>query len=229
VTAAVGAGGLSVEEMTVGHADRLAVVTTQPVNPSPYRSAATNLMRTTILDGLQRLLQEKTWSAVNMTDVAKAAGISRQTLYKEFGTRKGLAQGYALRLADTFVSAVDDAVYANEGKSLQTLYVAFSEFFESSASDPLVLSLLTDDPPPDLLRLVTTESGLLIEHATARLSLTFERSWLRTSTHNAEILGRAVVRLALGYVSMPPTNSSDVAADLASLLAPFVDSIHGTA
>ncbi|MGB3171816.1 MAG: helix-turn-helix domain-containing protein, partial [Rhodococcus sp. (in: high G+C Gram-positive bacteria)] len=52
-------------------------------------------MRTTILDGLQRLLLDKTWSAVNMTDVAKAAGISRQTLYKEFGTRKGLAQGYA--------------------------------------------------------------------------------------------------------------------------------------
>ena len=210
-------------------ADRLAVVTTHPVNPSPYKSAATNLMRTTILDGLHDLLLERTWSTVNMTDVANAAGISRQTLYKEFGTRKGLAQGYALRLTDSLVSAVDDAVYANEGDALQTLYVAFTEFFSRSASDPLVLSMLTDDPPPDLLRLVTTESGVLIEHAAARLAQTFERSWLRTSPHNADVLGRTVVRLALSYISMPPDNSADVAADLASLLTPFVVSIRDTA
>lgn len=209
--------------------DRLGFVKTHPVNPSPYKSAATNLMRTTILDGLHDLLLERTWSTVNMTDVAKAAGISRQTLYKEFGTRKGLAQGYALRLTDSFVSAVDDAVYANENDSLRTLYVAFSEFFSRSAADPLVLSMLTDDPPPDLLRLVTTESGLLIEHAALRLAQTFERSWLRASAHNADVLGRTVVRLALSYVSMPPSNSADVAADLASLLTPFVDTIRGTA
>lgn len=219
----------SATPLGVGFPDRLAVVSAHPVSSSPYKSAATNLMRTTILDGLHRLLLQRTWSTVNMTDVARAAGISRQTLYKEFGTRKGLAQGYALRLADSFVSAVDDAVYANEGDSLRTLYVAFTDFFERSANDPLVLSLLTDDPPPDLLRLVTTESGTLIEHAASRLALTFERSWLRTSAHNAEILGRSVVRLALGYVSMPPANTSDVAADLASLLTPFVDSIRGSA
>ncbi|OZF55675.1 TetR/AcrR family transcriptional regulator [Rhodococcus sp. 14-2470-1a] len=227
----------------------MGVVSTQPVDPSlyqdapikhapikdapikhaPFKGAVSSPMRTTILDGLHDLLLERTWSTVNMADVAKAAGISRQTLYKEFGTRKGLAQGYALRLTDSFVSAVDDAVYANEGDSLRTLYVAFTEFFGRSASDPLVLSMLTDDPPPDLLRLVTTESGALIEHASLRLASTFERSWLRASAHNADVLGRTVVRLALSYISMPPENSSDVAADLASLLTPFVDAIKGTA
>ncbi len=210
-------------------ADRLARVTTHPVNPSPFKSAATNLMRTTILDSLHDLLLQRTWSTVNMADVANAAGISRQTLYKEFGTRKGLAQGYALRLTESLVSAVDDAVYGNEGDSLRTLYVAFTEFFELSASDPLVMSMLTDDPPPDLLRLVTTESGMLIEHATSRLAQTFERSWLRASPHNADNLGRTVVRLALSYVSMPPSNSADVAADMATLLTPFVQTIQDTA
>ncbi len=209
--------------------DRVETVTAHPASPSPYKSAASNLMRTTILDGMHNLLLGRTWATVNMIDVAKAAGISRQTLYKEFGTRKGLAQGYALRLADSFVSAVDDAVYANEGDSLHALYVAFTEFFARSASDPLVTSLLTDDPPPDLLRLVTTESGMLIEHAASRLAETFERSWLRTSAHNAEILGRSVVRLALSYISMPPSNSADVAADMASLLTPFVETIKNTA
>lgn len=200
-------------------------VSAQPVNPSPYKSAATNLMRTTILDALHDLLLEKTWSTVNMADVAAAAGISRQTLYKEFGNRKGLAQGYALRLADAFVSAVDDAVYANEGDSYRTLKVAFTEFFGRSAADPMVMSMMTSDPPPDLLRLVTTESGILIEHAAFRLAETFRRSWLHASARGADVLGRAVVRLALSYVSMPPENSADVASDLASLLAPFTRTI----
>lgn len=204
-------------------------VTVRPETTSPYKSAVTSLMRTTILDALHSLLLEHTWSNVNMTDVAKTAGVSRQTLYKEFGTRKGLAQGYALRLTDTFVSAVDSAIYANENDSLRTLYLAFTEFFGRSASDPLVLSILTDDPPPDLLRLVTTESGILLEHAASRLAETFEHSWIRASPHNADVLGRAVVRLALSYISMPPSNSADVAADMASLLAPFVDTVKDSA
>jgi AcrR family transcriptional regulator len=211
--------------VTIGAADRVVAVTAQPVNPSPYKSAATNLMRTTILDALHDLLLAKTWSTVNMADVATAAGISRQTLYKEFGTRKGLAQGYALRLTDSFVSAVEDAVYANEGDSRRTLKVAFTQFFGRSASDPMVLSMLTGDPPPDLLRLVTTESGILIEHAAFRLAETFRRSWLHASPRGADVLGRAVVRLALSYVSMPPENSADVASDLAALLTPFTESI----
>jgi AcrR family transcriptional regulator/rubredoxin len=66
----------------------------------PYAEASRVLLRDSILDGMREMLLERDWSAITLTDVARAAGISRQTIYNEFGSRQGLAQGYALRLAD---------------------------------------------------------------------------------------------------------------------------------
>ncbi len=37
------------------------------------------------------------------------------------------------------------------------------------------------------------------------------------------MLGHGIVRIALSYVSMPPTSDRDDAQELAALLAPFVD------
>ncbi len=56
-------------------------------------------MRDSVLDAMRDLLLTRDWSAITLSDVARAAGISRQTIYNEFGSRQGLAQGYALRLA----------------------------------------------------------------------------------------------------------------------------------
>ena len=40
---------------------------------------------------------------------------------------------------------------------------------------------------------------------------------------DAGVLARAIVRLAISYVSMPPEADHDVAADLARLMTPFAD------
>ena len=72
----------------------------------PYAEASRVLLRDSILDGMRELLLVRDWSSITLTDVARAAGISRQTIYNEFGSRQGLAEGYALRLADRLVDAV---------------------------------------------------------------------------------------------------------------------------
>ncbi|MGH3968347.1 MAG: TetR family transcriptional regulator AlkX, partial [Mycobacterium sp.] len=78
----------------------------------PYAEASRVLLRDSVLDAMRDLLLDRDWSAITLADVARAAGISRQTIYNEFGSRQGLAQGYALRLADRLVNAVDEAIYS---------------------------------------------------------------------------------------------------------------------
>ena len=51
------------------------------------------LLRDSVLDAMRRELLGKDWSAITLTDVARTAGVSRQTIYNEFGSRQGLAQG----------------------------------------------------------------------------------------------------------------------------------------
>lgn len=106
----------------------------------PYAEASRVLLRGSILDGMRDMLLVRDWSSITLTDVAKAAGISRQTIYNEFGSRQGLAEGYALRLADRLVDAADDAIEGNVGNVYAAFLEGFRAFFAESASDPLVIS-----------------------------------------------------------------------------------------
>lgn len=197
----------------------------------PYAEASRVLLRDSILDAMRELLLSRDWSSITLSDVAKSAGISRQTIYNEFGSRQGLAEGYALRLADRLVDAVDMAIQHNVGDVHAAFLEGFQSFFVESASDPLVISLLTGAAKPDLLQIITTDSAPIITRCSQRLTATFMDSWVRASEEDAGVLARAIVRLAMSYVSMPPefdaaTTSArghDVARDLARLMTPFAE------
>ena len=200
--------------------------TVAPVKRIPYAEASRALLRDSVLDAMRDLLLTRDWSAITLSDVASATGISRQTIYNEFGSRQGLAQGYALRLADRLVDTIKETIQANVGDIHAAFLQGFREFFAESAADPLVISLLTGSAKPDLLQLITTDSAPIITRASERLASAFNLSWVAISEADAGVIARAIVRLCLSYVSMPPESNHDVAADLARLMAPFVEH-HG--
>ncbi len=189
----------------------------------PYAEASRALLRDSVLDAMRDLLLTRDWSTITLADVAREAGISRQTIYNEFGSRQGLAQGYALRLADRLVDLVDDAVNSNVGDIYAAFLQGFRAFFSESAADPLVISLLTGVAKPDLLQLITIDSGPIITRCSQRLTSSFMDSWVKASADDAGILARAIVRLAMSYVPMPPEADHDVAADLARLMTPAAE------
>jgi len=207
--------------------DTLAGVTTPSDRRTPprvsYAEASRVLLRDSILDGMRDMLLSRDWSSITLSDVAKAAGISRQTIYNEFGSRQGLAQGYALRLADRLVDQIQEAIVGNVGDVEAAFLQGFRDFFAESASDPLVISLLTGVAKPDLLQIITTDSAPIITRCSQRLTTTFMESWVRASEEDAGVLARAIVRLAMSYVSMPPEADHDVARDLARLMTPFAE------
>lgn len=189
----------------------------------PYQEATRQLLRTSLLDAMRDLLVDSDWSSITMSAVASGAGVSRQTLYNEFNSRQGLAQAYAVRLADELVDSVGDALAVNEGDGRAALLDGFGGFFTASVSDPLVQSLLRGEAKPDLLRLITTDSAPIVVRASVRLAEVFETCWVQADPTDAAILSRGVVRLAMSYISMPPESSTNVAEDLSVLLGPFVD------
>lgn len=180
-------------------------------------------MREEILDALREELLTKDWSAITLSDVARAAGVSRQSIYNEFGSRQGLAESYALRLADRLVDDIDSAIGCNVGDVHGAFLAGFRRFFAASAADPMVISLLSGKAKADLLAIITTGSGPIITRCSQRLTGALMQSWVQAEAEDAGVLARAVVRLALSYVSMPPEADHDVAADLARLMTPFAE------
>ena len=143
-----------------------------PVKRLPYAEASRVLLRDSVLDAMRDLLMTRDWSAITLSDVARTAGISRQTIYNEFGSRQGLAQGYALRLADRLVDTVHAALDDNVGNISEAFLQGFRSFFAGSAADPLVISLLTGVAKLDLLQIITTDSAPIITRASERLTST---------------------------------------------------------
>ncbi|AFR49554.1 MULTISPECIES: TetR/AcrR family transcriptional regulator [Gordonia] len=189
-----------------------------------YAQDSKALLRNSLLDGLHDLLLERDWAEVRMSDVAATTGVSRQTVYNEFGSRYGLAQGYAVRLAGRFAGHVADSLAGSVGDVTEALHKGFGEFFAGVATDPLIASLLSGEAKPDLMKLITTDAAPIITTAADRLADAFrESTWL--SMHDSDVvrISRAITRMALSYIAMPPEGDRDVASDLAAIIAPAVE------
>ncbi|MGP3972863.1 TetR/AcrR family transcriptional regulator [Streptomyces sp. 8N114] len=66
--------------------------------------------RETLLDAAHVAVRAQPWAVVRMVDVAAAAGVSRQTLYNEFGSKEGLGAALVDRLLEDFVDGAGRAV-----------------------------------------------------------------------------------------------------------------------
>ncbi|WP_151771352.1 TetR/AcrR family transcriptional regulator [Streptomyces abyssomicinicus] len=66
--------------------------------------------RDTLLEAAGKALERQSWAVVRMVDVAAAAGVSRQTLYNEFGSKEGLGRALVRREADAYLAGLDRAL-----------------------------------------------------------------------------------------------------------------------
>lgn len=71
--------------------------------------------RESLLEAAGAALSARPWPAVRMVDVAAAAGVSRQTLYNEFGGKAGLGRALVRREADWYLDGVDRTLAAQAG------------------------------------------------------------------------------------------------------------------
>ncbi|MFS4097325.1 TetR/AcrR family transcriptional regulator [Streptomyces sp. AF1A] len=98
--------------------------------------------RESLLDAAYRALARRPWSAVRMVDVAAAAGVSRQTLYNEFGSKDGLARALVRREADAYLAGVERAL-GGSGEVRERLTAAAEWTAAAARDNPLVRAMLT--------------------------------------------------------------------------------------
>ena len=191
--------------------------------PVPYATAARELLRTTLLDAVADQLREKPWSAVTMAEVARAAGVSRQTVYNEFGSRHELAQAFALREVDGFLATVQAAIAEHRDDPTAALAAAFETFLGAAAENPMVRAIVSGEGADDLLPLVTTQGEPVLARATERLGAFLEANWPQVGAEQAQLLAECTVRLAISYAALPSSPAGMTGASVAALLGPYVD------
>lgn len=188
-----------------------------------YRAAARTLLRDTLLDGARELLREHSWAQITMADVAAAAGVSRQTLYNEFGTRQRFAQEFVIREGARFLGLVERAIDEHLDDPRAAVEDALAAFLQAAGEDPLVKLLLSDDGTGEMLPLVTTQSRPLMQWACERLCVAMRRGWGDLREEDARLLADTFVRLAISYVTAPHDDPRETAAGVSKLLGPYLE------
>ncbi|WP_188111376.1 TetR family transcriptional regulator [Nocardioides antri] len=179
--------------------------------------------RVAVFAALREILTETPWRKVRLETVAKQAGVSRQTIYNDFGSRFGLAEAYAYEVADTMCDLIAADLAAHADSPRAALESALRMFLDATMRDPLIRRVQEGEAHEDLMRLVTTDSGPLLEHIAGRLAEAVGQVWPVVDPVAGRAFARTIARLCISYVAMPPETDEDVAAGLAMLLAPALE------
>ena len=195
---------------------------------TPYPQAARQLLRETLFGAARDQLQQRAWSDITMAEVAAAAGVSRQTLYKEFGSRDDFAQAFVIHEGEHFLAAVEAAVRQHLDDPQAAVDAALGVFLRSAGDDPLVRTLISDDGTGGMLPFVTTQGMPVLQWATARLTAVIGEGWPEASAEDARLLAESLVRLAISYVTAPSGPPEEMAARASELLGPFIERALGS-
>lgn len=182
---------------------------------------ATGTAADRLLASAAELLGDSSWSDLSMAAVAERAGVSRQTLYNSFGTRKQLLQSMLLREVESFLGDVEAALVTAADDPEVALERAFAAYLRGIEQNPLVRALVVDEDP-DLLAVLLEQGINVVGYAAARLSGAVTSLWPRATAEDVELLADALVRLAISFAVFPPGSGRDIAAEIRALLAPFV-------
>ncbi|MFE3883935.1 TetR/AcrR family transcriptional regulator [Streptomyces lydicus] len=105
--------------------------------------------RESLLDAAYTALTQRAWTAIRMVDVAAAAGVSRQTLYNEFGSKEGLARALVRRETENYLAGVARALSRGasaagaRGDAAGRVVAAAAWTLRTARANPLVRAVLT--------------------------------------------------------------------------------------
>ena len=157
------------------------------------------------------------WSRLRMADVARAAGVSRQTLYYEFGSRDALAEALAMREAERYMAGAEAAREGHEGSPGEAVGASTEFTLREAASNPLLKAVLTDDSS-GLLPFLTTRSDALLAAARERCASYLSDHWPDLPAERVRFVADAVIRLTLSHLVLPGARPDEVAADITRLV-----------
>ena len=171
---------------------------------------------TRILDAAFDRVMDVGLARTTVEDVARAAGLSRQTIYRYFPSKEHLITALVLREEERFLDGIRDAFAKDPGLEA-ALFDGILFCLRFAREHPLLDRLLATDPET-LLPYLTTRGAPVIRRAREVLKdLLLKKAWVRADLLDAA--ADAAVRTVVSYALTPPDRRpEDVARNLARIL-----------
>jgi len=149
-----------------------------------------------------------------MVAVGERAGVSRQSVYNEFGSRSGLAAALIERETGVFLAAVAQA-FADASEPVAGITAASQAVLELGEQNELLAAAVSVAPgtSSELLQLLTSQSQPIIDAATALVGdwLGSQLAASSSPPDSDEVTAGVVVRLVLSFLIRPQGSPEQMA------------------
>ncbi|MBQ0986503.1 TetR family transcriptional regulator [Streptomyces sp. F63] len=184
-----------------------------------YRESVRSMLKERILDAAYEQVAAGGWDRLRMTHVAATAGVSRQTVYTEYGSKTALGEALMLREVERFLLGIQEELLARPGDLRAAVVAAVGYTLRSAADNPLLKAILTSarGAQDDLLALLTTRSEPVLDIATAMLTEYAKGAWHTVDPESRALAVEAVVRLTVSHIVQPTTPVEPTAERIAEI------------
>lgn len=177
-------------------------------------------LRELALDAARDVVLDQGWSAVRMGSIARAVGVSRQSLHAEFGTKDDLGFALVDRETSIFFDGISALLARHPGDLAGGVRDAGRYILDVARGNALLQTILTRTPADGdtaLLPLITTRGESLIEHGVQVFGGWVGTQWPTLEPADARLMVESLVRLSLSHIVTATTPSDAVADDLVRL------------
>lgn len=173
-----------------------------------------------ILAAAAQMTSEVGWSGVTMAALAERVGVSRQTVYNEWGSRDRLAEAMVLRELGAFLDRVDAGFDAHPRDLRTATQAAIDNVLDLARTNPLLRAIVTatHGAETELVPLLTTRADVIIAVASERVRDRL-MSYPRVRLADLEVTVDLLVRTVLSHVMQPSARAESVPAPLAAAVA----------
>lgn len=152
---------------------------------------------TTLLDAARRVFEQYGVRRANVDDVARAAGVSRSTLYRRYPTKDALLEAVLVRQYDEFLTELDHV--AADLPPRQAVVECFVRGLALTREIPL-LARLTESEPYVITGMGSGSHAALILVATERVAGTLRRSGATMPDEDLHEVAELLLRVAYSYL-----------------------------
>jgi AcrR family transcriptional regulator len=184
----------------------------------PYTPAAMGDTRSRILDAALVVIARDGLTQLSLEDVAREAGVSRQTVYRHMGSREGLVSETILREEESYLARLEAAMHPHQAFEA-ALRAGILEALRLAREHPLLDRSLSREPEA-LLPFLSSGEGPVLPAARQVVARLLRTRAAHLDEPTIAMASDAITRMMISYAISPAQEPpEEVATRLARIIA----------
>lgn len=189
-----------------------------------FREETKQRLRESVLDATFDRAVQVGWKQVRLADIAEQVGVSRQTIYNEFGGKETLGQELVLRETEAFLEGTLARLTEHRGELTLGVAAAVAFALRRAEDNRLLRAILINarGGEDELLPMLTTRSEPILRLAAQVLTDYIVEQLPGCDRAEVSMGAESIARLIVSYMVLPLHSTEEIAAHVALIVERYL-------